>query len=69
MKLRSHVNGALIDISDEGAKQLIAAGIYDAVDEPKKDEPPKKEPKKTDKPTKVEPMTTEDFPVPTKQVT
>lgn len=71
MKVRSKITGTVIDLSDEGARTLIAAGIYDAVESPAKPEPtPKKEPKKSDKPTKIEPLTTEDTPfVPTKTVT
>jgi hypothetical protein len=60
-------NGDVREISEAAARQLIGAGICYTAEEPKKDAP-KKEPKKSDKPTKVEPMTTEDFPVPTKQV-
>lgn len=68
MKLRSRVNGAVIDINDEGGNTLLAAGIYDAIDEPKPSkEPPKKQPA-PDKSTKVEPLTTEDMPTPPKKV-
>jgi hypothetical protein len=65
MKIASRVTGEVIEWNDEGAQTLIDAGIYDMAE--KKKEPPKN-PKKQDSPTKVEPMTTEDMPVPVKPV-
>jgi hypothetical protein len=70
MKIKSRVTGEIRDLSDEGARTLVYAGIYDLVEppkEPKKDPPPKKA-DKPEKSTKVEPLTTEDMPVPTKTV-
>lgn len=49
MKIRAKANGDVIDVTEETAKELIDAGIYDVVDEPKKS-------------TKVEPLTTKDTP-------
>jgi hypothetical protein len=63
VKIKSRVTGEIRDLSDEGARALIYAGIYDLAEPPKKDPPPKKS-DKPEKPTKVEPLTTEDFPVP-----
>ena len=61
-------NNEVRDISDDAATALVGAGICVAAAEPKKDAP-KKEPKKGDKPTKVEPLTTDNTPfVPTKTV-
>jgi hypothetical protein len=69
MKVTYRANNEVREISDAAANQLIDAGICAAVAEPPQ-EPAKKEPKKSDKPTKVEPMTTEDMPVvPTKPPT
>ena len=68
MRVTYLANNDVRDISDEAASVLVGAGICAAAEETKKDAP-KKEPKKSDKPTKVEPMTTEDFPTPTKTVT
>lgn len=65
MRIRARQTGDVIDLEDEGAQTLIDAGIYDAV-ESKKAPPPKK-PDKPDKSTKVEPLTTEDIPVPPKK--
>ena len=66
MKIKARVSGDVLEIGDEGARTLIDAGIYDAVEPPKKDPP--KPPKKPEKSTKVEPMTTEDMPTPPKKV-
>jgi hypothetical protein len=67
MKIRSRVTGEIRDLSDEGARALIYAGIYDAVEEKKDPKAPKKE-KEPAQPTKVDPLTTEDMPVPPKRV-
>lgn len=34
MKIKAKTTGEVIDLNDEGAKQLIEAGIYDPVEEP-----------------------------------
>lgn len=65
MKVTYRANGDTAVLTEEAGRQLVAAGICDAVAEPPKKEPP---PKKGDKPTKVEPMTTEDMPTPPKKV-
>jgi hypothetical protein len=49
MKIRALVNGDVIDVSEQTASELIAAGIYEAVNEPQTS-------------TKVEPLTTKDSP-------
>ena len=54
MKIRAKANGEVIDASEEAAKELIEAGVYEPVDEPA-DAPKKKS-------TKVEPLTTENTP-------
>jgi hypothetical protein len=52
MKIKAVANGNVIEADDGAAKELIAAGIYEAYDE--KDEKPKKsaEPPKGRKPQK-----------------
>ena len=50
MRIRAKANGNVIEAHDDAAKELIAAGIYEATDEPLSSE------------TAVKPMTTEDFP-------
>lgn len=58
MKIRAKANGDVIDVSEETAKELIEAGIYDAVDAPKD---------AATKSTKVEPLTTKNVPPLTKK--
>ena len=53
MKIRALANGDVIEENEDAAKELIAAGLYEAVDE-------KEEKKETRAP--VAPMTTEDMP-------
>lgn len=53
MKIKAKANGNIIEAHDDAAKELIAAGIYEAVDE---------KPAKEQKRAPVAPMTTEDFP-------
>jgi hypothetical protein len=67
MKIKSRVTGEIRDLSDEGARALIYAGIYDAVDPPKAPKKPAKD-KEPEQPTKVDPLTTEDMPMPPKRV-
>lgn len=51
MKIKAVANGNVIEAHDDAAKELIAAGIYEAYDE--------KAEKKS--PTAVAPLTTQDF--------
>jgi hypothetical protein len=67
MQIRAKANGDVIDVSDDGARTLVDAGIYDAVVEPMKTPPAKTPPTAPthpapEKSTKVAPMTTEDMP-------
>lgn len=56
MKIRAKANGDVIDLSDDTARELIEAGIYEPVDA------------ETSTPsTTVEPLTTEHMPVRTKK--
>ena len=69
MKIKYRANDEVRDLSVEASQVLVDAGIADLVDREPKEAPPvppkpAKSPK-TDRPTKVEPMTTEDYPVPT----
>jgi hypothetical protein len=80
MKIRAKANGDVVDIADDAANPLIEAGIYEAVatrrgtpKRPAKTSPPAPKapaPKAPapEKSTKVEPLTTEDMPVPTKRL-
>jgi hypothetical protein len=52
MKIKAKTNGDVIDVTEATAKELIEAGIYDAVDE---------------SPTAVAPLGTESVPVRTKK--
>jgi hypothetical protein len=68
MMVQYRANGETRDLSVEASQVLVDAGIADMVEKEPKEAPPTppkptKAPKPaTDKPTKVEPMTTEDFP-------
>jgi hypothetical protein len=62
MRVAYRANGDIADLTDEAGRALVMAGIADAA-EPTQKEPPK-EPKKSDKPTKVEPLSTDDMPPP-----
>ena len=68
MKIKYRANEEVRDLSVEASQVLVDAGIADLVEREPKEAPvppkPSKAPK-TDRPTKVEPMTTENFPVPT----
>lgn len=48
MKVRALANQSIFEKPDDEARAWIASGLYEAVDEPKS--------------TKVEPLTTRDFP-------
>ena len=50
MRIKAKANGNVIEAHEDAAKELIAAGIYEATDEPLSSE------------TAVKPMTTDDFP-------
>jgi hypothetical protein len=68
MMVQYRANNEVRDLSVEASQVLVNAGIADMVEKEPKEAPPvpqkpTKAPKPaTDKPTKVEPMTTEDFP-------
>jgi hypothetical protein len=53
MKIRALANGDVIDVSEETAKELTEAGIYEAVEAPK--DAPKK-------PAKADPLSTKNTP-------
>jgi len=40
MKIRALANGNVIEAHDDAAKELIAAGIYEAYEEPKEERAP-----------------------------
>lgn len=75
MMVMYRANGDVRDLSDEGARALIYAGICVAVEpsetapKPPKPRPPAPKNPTPEKSTPVKPLTTEDFPVPTKTVT